>query len=65
MAWSEERKKVERVILELVRLSQEKRHEENHVAANAYNRAIRILSRECGGDFGVIPESASGPDLSA
>jgi len=45
--WSEERKKVERAILELVRLSQEARHKKNHDAANAYERSILVVRRKC------------------
>jgi len=50
--WTEDRKRVERAILELVRLSQERRAERNDAAANAYERAIRILRRQFHGQIG-------------
>lgn len=44
--WTLERRKVEKVILELVALSQKARRESNNVAANAYEKAIRLLRSE-------------------
>ena len=44
--WTEERKKVERAIIELVRLYHQARGNHNNVAANAYEQAIRVVNRE-------------------